>query len=198
MDPTVEQSIASAVTSAVSAAVDAIQTKHKEEMLALREIIEKSLLLRNFSSSTLSPDPDATLKAHLATNSLPKALTERWNQADLGYFDPHLDRAHGEGEIVSVGKNVYYRNVVLFVQPLQSLVTFQGAALIKANIATSLRGSALEWYTFELSNFDRDALNNDPGMKSWINTLFHRFKVPTSVALGLLTNKTYSLDDAHT
>ena len=97
---------------------------------------------------------------------------------------------------MSVGKDVYYRNVVLFIQRLQSLVTFRGATLVKANIATSLRGSALEWYTSELSDFDCDALNNDPGVKSWVNTLSHRFKVPTSVALGLLTDETYSLDDA--
>ena len=97
---------------------------------------------------------------------------------------------------MSVGKDVYYRNVILFIQRLQSLVTFRGASLVKANIATSLRGSALEWYTSELSDFDRDTLNNDPGVKSWVNTLSHRFKVPTSVALGLLTDETYTLDDA--
>lgn len=33
-------------------------------------------------------------------------------------------------------------------------------------------------------------------MKNWINTLSQHFKVPTSVALGLLTDETYSLDDA--
>ncbi len=33
-------------------------------------------------------------------------------------------------------------------------------------------------------------------MKSWVNTLFHRFKVPTSVALRLLTDETYSVDNA--
>ena len=194
--PTVEQSIVNAITSAVAAAVEAIQTKHEEEMLALRKMIEKSLFLRDFSSFTPPPDPDAAPKAHPATNSLPKASTKRWNQANLGYFDPHLDRAHGKGEIVLVGKDVYYRNVVLFVQRLQSLVTFRGTALVKANIATLLRGSALEWYSSELSNFDCNALNNDPSVKSWVNTLSHCFKVPTSVVLGLLTNETYSLDDA--
>lgn len=41
---------------------------------------------------------------------------ERWNQADLGYFDPHLDeKAHGSGDVVLVSKNVYYQNLVLFV-----------------------------------------------------------------------------------
>ena len=87
---------------------------------------------------------------------------------------------------------------MLFVQRLQSLVTIRGAALVKTNIAISLQGSALEWYISELSDFDRDALNNDLGVKTWINTLSHRFKVPTSVALGLLTDETYSLVDART
>lgn len=33
-------------------------------------------------------------------------------------------------------------------------------------------------------------------MKNWVNTLFHCFKVPTSVTLGLFINKTYSLNNA--
>ena len=159
-------------------------------------MIKKSLFLRESPSTILLPNLDATPKAHFGADPLPKITTKRWNQAELGYFDPHLDRAHGEVEIVLVGKDIYYRNVVLFVQRLQSLVTFRGAAFVKANIAISLQGSALEWYTSELSNFDCDALNNNPGVKNWVNTLSHCFKVPTSVALGLFTNETYSFDDA--
>lgn len=135
-------------------------------MLSLREMIEKSLLLGDSPSATPPPNPDAAPKPHPATDSVPRASTERWNQADLGYFDPYLHRARGEGKMVSVGKDVYFRNVVLFVQRLQSLVTFQGAAFVKANIATSLRGSVLEWYISELNHFNRDTLNNDPGVKS--------------------------------
>lgn len=33
---------------------------------------------------------------------------ERWNPSDLGYFDPHLDKSYGEGEIVTVGKDTYF------------------------------------------------------------------------------------------
>ena len=196
MDSSFQKSITSAVAYAVVTAVASIQAKHESEMLSLPEIIKKSLLLRDSPSATPPPDPDAAPKSHPDANSIPKARTERLNQADLEYFDPHLDRANGEGEIVSVGKDVYYKNVVLFVQRFQSLVTFQGTALVKANIATSLRGSALKWYISELSHFDSNALNNIPGMKSWVNTLSRRFKVPTSVALGLLTDETYSVDDA--
>lgn len=95
-----------------------------------------------------------------------------------------------------IEKDVYYRNMMLFVQCVQSLVIFHGATLVKANIPTSFCSSTLEWYTLELSKFDRDALNNDPGVKSWINTFSHRFKVPTSVTLGLFIDKTYLFNDA--
>lgn len=67
---------------------------------------------------------------------------------------------------MSVRKNVYYRNVVFIIRRLQSLVTFQEVALVKANIAISLQDSALEWYTSKLSNFDCDALNNNPTIKN--------------------------------
>ncbi len=122
---------------------------------------------------------------------------ERWNQANLGYFDPHLDdKAHDAGEVVSVGKDVYYRDVVMFTQRIQNLVTFRGATLFKANIATSLRGSALESYTSELNDQERERLYRDSGVDCWINTFSRRFKVPTNVVSGFLTSESYSLHNA--
>ena len=123
--------------SAVAIAITAIQTKHESEMLSLCEMLEKSLLLRDSPLTTLPPDLDTSAKMSIPPDN-PTKTAERWNQADLGYLNPHLDKAHGEGGIVSVEKDVYYRNVVLFVQHLQSLVIFKRADLVKANIATSL------------------------------------------------------------
>lgn len=94
-----------------------------------------------------------------------------------------------------VRKNVYHRNVTLFIQRLQSLVTFREAAFVKANIATSLHCCALKWYASELSDFDFNALNNDPDVKSWVNILSHCFKVYTSMSLGVFTNEIYFLDN---
>lgn len=135
-------------------------------MLSLREMIEKFLLVTKSSSATPQPDHDVTLKVHPSNDSLPKTMTEWWNQVVLRYFDLYLDKAHGESEIVLVAKDVYYRNVVLFVQCFQNLVPFWNAPFVKANIATYLWGSALEWYISELSDFNRDTLNNNSGMKS--------------------------------
>lgn len=107
-------------------------------MLSFQEMIENSLLLKKSLSTTPASDLNAILKLLSSGDSLPKTSTERWNQADLGYFDPYLNRAHGEGEVVSVGKDVYYRNIVFFVQHLQSLITFKGVAFVKVNIVISL------------------------------------------------------------
>lgn len=93
-------------------------------------------------------------------------------------------------------KDIHYKNVVFFVQLFQSLVNFKRAAFVKANIATSLGGSVLECYTSKLSDFNRDTLNNDLGVKSWINTLFYYFKVLISVILNFLTYKSYLLEDS--
>lgn len=121
---------------------------------------------------------------------------ERWKQADLGYFDPQLDeKAHGPSNVVFAGKNVYYRNIVLFVQCIQNLITFKGTALVRNNIFTSLRGFALEWYTSELDNQEWESLNKDAGIDNWISMLSQRFKILTSIALDFLTSESYSLDD---
>lgn len=96
---------------------------------------------------------------------------------------------------MSIRKKVYYRNLVLFVQQIQSFVIFRVVCLVKANISTFFRSSTLDFYSSKLSDFDSDALKNGSGMKSCINTPFHCFKVSRSVALNLLTDKTYSLDN---
>ncbi len=115
MDSSLQNFITGAVTSAVATAVATIQAKHEAEMLSLREMIEKSLFWRESPSAIPLPNPDVSPKVHPTANSLPKNITERWNQTDLAYFDPHLDKAHGEGEIVLVEKDIYYRNIVLFM-----------------------------------------------------------------------------------
>lgn len=124
MDLFVQQSISSAVTSAISIAIAAIQAKYDENMLTLCKLIKRFLLLKDFPFITPSPNLDATTKALLSIDTLLKALTNKQNQADLRYFDLHFDKVLGEGEIVSVDKDVYYKNMVLFVQYLPSLVIF--------------------------------------------------------------------------
>ena len=123
----------------------------------------------------------------------------RWNTADLGYFDPHLDKSYGEGEIVTVGKDVYYRSPILFVERIRDLATIKGASIVRSNLNTALRGSALAWYTAELSNLERVGLRADEnGVEEWCSAIIKRFKEATGVALHNLTTEKYSVHDART
>ena len=44
-----------------------------------------------------------------ATMAVPQASTStHWRADEIGLFDPHLDKSHEDGEIITVGKDVYY------------------------------------------------------------------------------------------
>lgn len=131
----------------------------------LRDFITQTVntAIQNFQPPTEAPgpsDPPDPPGANGGTNTNNND-DSRWNAADLGYFDPHLDKSYGEGEIVTVGKNVYYRSPILFVKRIRDLATVKGAAVVRSNLNTALRGSALAWYTVELSNLERVGLRAD-------------------------------------
>ena len=65
IDPIIYYSISSTITSAVATALAFAQTKHKEKMLALREMIEKAMLLRESSSPTPPSNPNMSSKLYL-------------------------------------------------------------------------------------------------------------------------------------
>lgn len=113
MDLLIEQLIAYAVISAVIIAVFLLQTKHKDKIMLFRNLIEKMLIANAFSSLSILL-ADTAHKPSKLTNTFLK--NKRWNQTELGYFDLYLDRAYGKGKIVSIGKEVYYRIMVLFIQ----------------------------------------------------------------------------------
>lgn len=99
----------------MATAIVAIHIKHESKMLAFWKIIKKSLLLTDFTSVTPLPDPDATPKALPDDDFLLKTSIKRWNQANLRYFKLYFDKAHEKGEIVLVGKDIYYRNIIFFI-----------------------------------------------------------------------------------
>ena len=95
---------------------------------------------------------------------------------EVGFFDP--EHAEGApGPIANLGKYVVYRDVVCRVVP------------------TCLRGTALMWYTFELTSQEKDLLrrSNEPG--DWCDTLIKRFKMRSHVAHKQLGQISYGLRD---
>lgn len=76
INSSLQQSITSVVSFTMATAVAAIETRHKNKMLALRKLIEKSLLLKEFPFANPAPDLDAAPKALPGADFLPKTSAE--------------------------------------------------------------------------------------------------------------------------
>ena len=50
-----------------------------------------------------------------------------WKADEIGLLNPHLNKSHGEGEIITVGKDVYYQSVMLFIECIRDMATIKRA-----------------------------------------------------------------------
>ena len=62
------------------------------------------------------------------------------NSFNIGYFNLYLNKLYGNDEIIIIGKNVYYRNVILFIERIRNLLIIKGIIFIRININIIFRG----------------------------------------------------------
>ena len=67
----------------------------------------------------------------------------KWKAEELGFFDLYLTSSLNLGDIMIIGKELYYRSVILFIDRIADLATIKPVILIKANINICLRRAAL-------------------------------------------------------
>jgi len=121
----------------------------------------------------------------------------KWRPADIGFFDPDLDESHGLGDYVTVGNNVYWRNVFLFTNQVRDNARAGREQLVAKYLQNCLKGSALTWYAAELSDEQRTLLRfSFRGVNDWIEQLIKRFKDPPALALKKLHSTKYTMSNA--
>lgn len=102
----------------------------------------------------------------------------------------------GARDIIQSRKDTYYWNVYLFIDRIKDITSIQDSELVHSNLSTCLRGSAQKWYFFELTQLERDALQElDEGVTEWIKALKKRFKPSISVCMVTLTTEKYTMTD---
>lgn len=127
----------------------------------------------------------------------------KWNPAELGFFDPHYDGkslASGASPIDNTSKDTYFRDVHHFITRAKEMATTKGGQLVRDNLWLSLRGTALEWWTGELSDAERRmarmTMAGQEKLSEWVTLLHDRFKQPTNVAMNSLIHQRYTIRDA--
>ena len=123
--------------------------------------------------------------------------TSAWRSEDLDFFDPHLPvtSKYGSESMVRDGKDVYYRNVHLFIERILNLAVTKDHDVVKTNLNTCLQDIALIWYIDELTALKRFELRQIDLTKKWINSLKKRFKLNQFVAISSLIAEKFFIAD---
>ena len=116
-----------------------------------------------------------------------------WRDNEVGYFHPDCDNAQ-RGDSITVGTDVVFRDVNLFIDRLKDAVAGRSEDIVKHRIPSLLRGEAQMWYSTGLSDLEKTGLRHG-SMESWYRTLSNQFKRPLSEALRLLGQERYTLLD---
>jgi hypothetical protein len=78
--------------------------------------------------------------------------------------------------VVTIGKEVYYRDVNRFIQRIRDVAVSRGEAVLQLHLFGNLRGSAMEWYADQIDENAKLTLRYYPLEKGWIKMLSDRFK----------------------
>ena len=129
----------------------------------LAGIFAKQLNVQNPLSADDADDASPDNPPLKASTSAPQESAPKLRAEEVGYFDPeYTTEGASHTAVVNAGKHVYYRDVYVFVDRLKDLAVQNKD--VKNVIVSCLRGSALMWYSMELSEDDRDRIREEAGL----------------------------------
>lgn len=111
---------------------------------------------------------------------------------DVGYFDPS---AKGIEPVMFISHYTYYQDIYTFVNHLRDIVQLKGEPTVHAYTSTCLKGTALKWFTSELTEFEKESLCDWTLKNTWIPILIRCFKPCAAKVLQSLNALNYSIQD---
>ena len=127
----------------------------------------------------------------------------KWNSTDFDFFDFHYDDKFIVSEasvIVHIDKDIYFRDVHLFIVRVKKLIITKDEQLVRNNLWFSLQNIALEWWIDELSKtkrrMTRMIMIDQKKLVEWISLLHRKFKQSINVIMNSLIQQRYILRDA--
>jgi hypothetical protein len=153
------------------------------EMQQLTQAFQQ-IYLRN---TPAPPTPPANPPANPPTNPPVSSPSSRLRAADIGYFDPQ--------GVDTTGKIVIYTDVFAFTDMLLHLAETQSQSDdIRAAFPLCLRGTALFWYSTELTPLERTLLSSAT-VSTLCTSLISRFKERPGIALRALISSRFTFSD---
>ena len=136
-----------------------------------------------------------------SADSAKKTLAENrstWNSDDIEFFDSNYEKKSAAIEkiLTHSNKNIYYKNVHVFVKKVKKMIIVFDVEQTRRNLFFCLKDTILMWHTVELSNITRRILIYEKNVNEWMTILITRFKFQTATATTQLFRKTYIMKNA--
>ncbi len=123
---------------------------------------------------------------------------EWWNSADIDFFDSNFDDkfAFIDEAVIHASKNIYYRDVHVFVERIKKMIIVLESEMIKKNLSSCLRESVLMWHIAKLFDVSRRILFYEKNVNEWMQALIDRFKTQVITTIVNLLRERYTLTNA--
>ncbi len=116
--------------------------------------------------------------------------------SDVEFFDSQLDSFYDSENVVQIERDLYYKDVYLFVKRVKNAVIMSEAKTIRTNLSICLRESIQIWYIEKLSDLKKKVLRIlEDDVDHWCNVLLKKFKKSVVFALNYLITEKYILND---
>ena len=157
---------------------------------ATLEVIQISILIDQRQTSIISIQQSISIHQNSSQNF-------RWNAADIDFFDSLYDgkSAFIDNAIEHSEKDIYFRNVHVFIERIKDMSQIKSEAIVRNNLYTCLRETALTWYTSNLEKNQKRLVKLDDEVEKWIRILLKKFRQSSETAFVTVIREKFIIDD---
>ena len=155
--------------------------------------MQKNNISDSFDSFDFSNSQDTSTSKNVDNNH-----SNRWNANEIDFFDFMYDDKSIviENFIVHIDKNIYFRDVSNFVDRVKDMTNVKNVELIRQNLYTCFRDTALIWYTIVFIEDQKKLIKLNNDVEKWIRALHKRFKEFESIIMIIIRQKRYIMKNA--
>ena len=173
------------VQNAINNALDRFQRRMSFILSELSESVESAESFESFELFGPSENSDAENDT----------TASRWNVSEIEFFDLNYDDKFfsTESVIEHFDKNIYYRDVHVFIERIRQMTIILSLELVRRNLSFCLRDIVLDWHISKLIENNRRLLIYEEEVDEWARKLVEKFKKSPSVIMITLLRERYSM-----
>ncbi len=110
--------------------------------LTQQNIQEIVLFMFNLFAQNVQDQTQAKIAKTINETIINIAKKNAFRAFDVKFFDSQLNSFYEQNDVVQINRNLYYRNVYLFVKRVKDVVIMSEAKIVRTNLFACLRESA--------------------------------------------------------